>query len=150
MRDIKSEDLITCIDLLDSEDTNELGTTLFMSASLSRSRSLPNGQGAREASFVDVLNALRPSVRAGRVPLFVCLSESYQSDELDVIFRFAHLTFQEFLSAKYISAVLRGAHAQGQAAFADAVKEMFTTPGSPQLFDRLHQSWWLQVLSARY
>ena len=45
--------------------------------------------------LVEVFNSLNNNVRAGRVPLFVCLSENYQNDTvLDQILRFAHLTFQ--------------------------------------------------------
>ena len=50
-------------------------------------------------TMVEVLNSLGNNVRAGRVPLFVCLSENYQSDSvLDQIIRFSHLTFQVSVS----------------------------------------------------
>ena len=71
VRDIKSEDMIAALQMVEGE--------------------VEDSDAAAAASSLDcvrVLNSLNLNVRAGRVPLFVCLSENYRVDsQLEQIVR---------------------------------------------------------------
>ena len=67
--------------------------------------------------FTDILSCLNVYVRKGAVALFVCLEEDYTSSATEVTFRFAHLTFQEFLAGRHIAQQLEAVAGEGLDAF---------------------------------
>jgi hypothetical protein len=127
VRDIKSEDLVNALQCVEAEQEIAAVTS--------------------SVDLIEVLNSLNHNVRAGRVPLFVCISENYRFDSiLDTIIRFAHLTFQEFLAGRFITKALTLAERAGDEVFEKKVNSIFTNPSSEQPLDRLHEAWWLQVI----
>ena len=84
---------------------------------------------ARGEEITAVLSVLNVNVRRGTVALFVCLEEDYTSLEgLTTTFRFAHLTFQEFLAGRFVEKRLRRAFKR---AGREGEKSGLTRAGSP-------------------